>query len=160
MSQPATTTVPEIIDLAVDAHLTGATGLASAVADIAPGESRLILLDVSMVTSVTASGLADVVQALRAARARGSDLRIWGRSGQFTDAHRHRGLDRVFRVFPDRASAAWRDAGLDPQPAHVHPAGVYPARVYPSSANRSADSAVRRGRHAAGDIRQGWQIAA
>lgn len=98
-------TARDVVDLAVHDDLNAETGLAAAVADTSAGAARLILVDVSTVTAVTASGMADLVQAFRAARAAGCDLRVWGWSEPFVAAHRDRGLHRVFRIFPDRTDA-------------------------------------------------------
>ncbi|GAA1482142.1 hypothetical protein GCM10009624_25820 [Gordonia sinesedis] len=109
----------DVVDLAVHDDLNAQTGLAAAVADTSAGAARLILVDVSTVTTVTASGMADLVQAFRAARAAGCDLRVWGWSEPFAAAHRTRGLHRVFRIFPDRTDAVGRARRVERRPQYL-----------------------------------------
>lgn len=67
--------------------------------------ATLVLVDVSSVTSVRPSGVADLLHAVRHMRTTGGDLRLYGYSSAFDDALRALDLARVLRVHPDRDSA-------------------------------------------------------
>lgn len=99
-------TAIEITDVSAAAGLVSGVGLAAIVADAAESGGCLILLDVSEVTTVTHAGVAELLQAFRAARTRQCDLRLWGTSASLSGAQRRYGLDQVFRIYPDRSSAS------------------------------------------------------
>lgn len=81
------------------------TGLHHRVAGACADGARLILVDISGVTGVTPSGLADLLHAWRAARSHGGDLRAYGHSPALADAMAALDLGRVFTIHPDRHEA-------------------------------------------------------
>lgn len=74
-----------------------------------------VLVNISGVTQVTASGLAGVLELLRLARSRGGDVRLYGISLAVADAQEASRLTSVIRIYVRRDQAA----GADAQPASV-----------------------------------------
>lgn len=89
----------------------------------------IVLIDVSGVTNVTASGVAGLLELLRLARLRGGDLRIHGTSQAVVDAQEAAHLTNINRVYAGRDEAV--SAGPEPDPnaarrrhRHARPAPV------------------------------------
>ncbi|MGW0038723.1 hypothetical protein [Gordonia sp. NPDC003376] len=100
-----TSPVGEALDIRLAATADVRTGLSWHVVDASRRGVRLVLLDVSPVVSVTPSGLADLLHAVRYMRARGGDLRVYGQSRALGDALRALDLAKVLTVHPDREGA-------------------------------------------------------
>lgn len=80
----------------------------------------LLLVDISEITQVTASGMAGMLEIQRLVRSRGGDVRMYGSSPAVRDAQFTSQLATINRVYPDRARAV----------------SGRPARSLPSSAPR------------------------
>jgi cellulose synthase (UDP-forming) len=68
-------------------------------------ERSLVLIDISEVTTVTPSGVAAMLDLLRAMRSRDGDLRLFGSSRAFTRAHEVLALSHVTRLHISQAAA-------------------------------------------------------
>lgn len=78
----------------------------------------LLLVDISEITQVTASGMAGMLEIQRLVRSRGGDVRMYGSSPAVRDAQFASALATINRVYPDRARAlVGRPAGSPPSPA-------------------------------------------
>lgn len=117
-------------DVAIEGRLDAASALRLRVpvTEAIQDGPAMVLIDVSAVTQVTASGLAGMLELLRLARARGGELRLYGTSQAVADAQLVAQLTQVSRVYPGRQDA------LD----------AVPSRVPPTARTRSR----RRARHA------------
>lgn len=118
-----------------------------------------MLVDISGVTQVTASGLAGMLELLRLARSRGGDVRLYGISLAVADAQEASRLTSVTRIYVRRDQAA--QSGAQP-PTLANPArskrgpvgalrsisggrsgsGVAPAQAQPSAATPQSGRAV------------------
>lgn len=67
---------------------------------------QLILIDVSLVTTVTPSGAAAMLELLRMVRAGGGDLRMFGDSRGFASAHETMSLSHLTRLYRGRDEAS------------------------------------------------------
>lgn len=77
------------------------------------GGHHHVVLDMTRVTFIDSSGFAVLVSALKRLRASGGDLRIAGADKTVRSAMRISGLDQIFGLYPDNASAvADQGAGL------------------------------------------------
>ena len=99
----------ETADVRVSGRLEVKSRLCDDVARACSGGARLVLVDVGEVTTVTPSGMAELMHAVRWARSRRADLRIYGTSVAMLDALDALDLGRVMVLYTDRAAAADRD---------------------------------------------------
>jgi cellulose synthase (UDP-forming) len=83
-----------------------ALDLRSDVAQVVDLSGRIILIDVSLVTTVTPSGAATMLELLRMVRSRGGDLRMFGDSRGFASAHETMSLSHVTRLYSGRDEAS------------------------------------------------------
>lgn len=97
--------VGEVHDLRLVGRIDAQAGLAAGVIWAVDHGARLVVVDVTHVTEVRQSGLAELLTAIRGARSRRADVRFWGSSSALVAALSDSGLDRVFRVHDDRAAA-------------------------------------------------------
>jgi cellulose synthase (UDP-forming) len=72
----------------------------------------LVLLDVSAVSVITASGVAALFDLLRLVRSRGGDLRLYGASPAFRAAHAAHRLESVLRLYAAEPDAARSTASV------------------------------------------------
>lgn len=98
-------------DVRVSGRLDVKSRLGDDVARACAGGASLVLVDVGKVTTVTPSGMAELMHAVRWARSRQADLRIYGTSVAILDALDALDLNRVMVLYTDRAAAADRDQG-------------------------------------------------
>lgn len=116
---PPTTPPPmEVVpDNVADLRVVGRLDVASSVHDdverVCADGARLVLVDVAGVSAVTPSGVADLMHAIRWARSRRSDLRIFGSSPAVADALYALQLDKVLVLYADREAAVRRDRGAE-----------------------------------------------
>lgn len=112
---------PDLRDVAVAGRLDAAAvlNLREAVVQACADGPVKILVNISGVTQVTASGLAGMLELLRLARARGGDVRLYGVSLAVADAQEASQLTSITRIYVHREQAA--GAGLD-RPALANPA--------------------------------------
>jgi cellulose synthase (UDP-forming) len=80
--------------------------LRSDVAQVAALWGQIILVDVSLVTTVTPSGAAAMLELLRMVRARGGDLRMFGESRGFASAREAMSLSHLTRLYSGRDEAS------------------------------------------------------
>jgi cellulose synthase (UDP-forming) len=66
----------------------------------------MVLIDISSVTMVTPSGAAAMLDLLRMVRAHGGELRMFGASKGFTQAHEAMALEAVTRLYSGRDEAS------------------------------------------------------
>ncbi|MEE3851427.1 STAS domain-containing protein [Gordonia sp. LSe1-13] len=102
------------LDIALDGAADVTTRLRLRVAEACSRGARLVLLDVSGLTTVTPSGVADLLHAMRAARTQGADLRAYGHSPVLTDALEALDLRKVFTVHANRQHAIDRTRPTGP----------------------------------------------
>ncbi|WP_347109704.1 STAS domain-containing protein [Paenarthrobacter sp. S56] len=95
------------IDLALEGSLDAASVLAVR-RDCAVAASNgpiLVLLDVTEVTSIGASGVVGLLEVLHLLRARGGDVRLFGSSGALDDTNLQAHLGHVARIYATRQAA-------------------------------------------------------
>jgi anti-sigma B factor antagonist len=107
-----------IVDLTCGEHLdAGVTlSLRETTVRAAADGPVLVLLDVSGIRAIDASGVVGLLEVLRQVRSRGGDLRLHGTSRALNDAGLQGHLGHVARIYRDRQEAAVGGAG--PQPSH------------------------------------------
>jgi len=109
LSHAPTTTPPSLIsrDLSLVGTMDAATVLAirQESAKAATDGPVLVLLDITAVTSVGASGVVGLFEVLHLLRARGGDLRLFGRSAALDDTRLQAHLGQVARIYGSREEA-------------------------------------------------------
>jgi anti-sigma B factor antagonist len=109
-----------VIDLACSGPLDAAVTLTlrDAVVRAAADGPVLVLLDVSGIRALDASGVVGLVEVLRQVRSRGGDLRLHGTSPALIDAQLEAHLGQVARIYPDRRHA--ENGGASPERGDGH----------------------------------------
>lgn len=104
---PALSASPAVVDLpAVDAlDARAVLALRGPVTDAVADGPAVVLLDLSRVGTVTPSGVAGLLDLLRAARSRGGDLRVHGMPLAVRRAYRPLRLDTLVRLHVSRDAA-------------------------------------------------------
>ncbi|SEJ64535.1 anti-anti-sigma factor [Arthrobacter sp. yr096] len=110
----ATPTSLTACDLRIQGAMDAATVLAirQDSAKAATDGPILILLDITEVTSVGASGVVGLLEVLHLLRARGGDLRLFGSSAALDDTRLQAHLGQVARIYGTREEAV--DGGTSP----------------------------------------------
>lgn len=98
------------------------------------GRPVLVLLDVSRVSSIQASGVAGLLELLREVRSRGGDLRLHGSSSDLDVARLQAHLGHVARIYADPGSAI--EGGSRPAAQRGIQRRETPARVPPLKLGR------------------------
>ncbi|WP_181408463.1 STAS domain-containing protein [Schumannella sp. 10F1B-5-1] len=107
LTAPVTSTAPLAVDLEVDGALDAAAVLRlrrDVVASQVDGPA-IVLVDVTGVDRVTASGIAGLLELLRIARSAGGELRVVGESAGLATARAALQLTTVVAVYRGRAHA-------------------------------------------------------
>jgi anti-sigma B factor antagonist len=120
VTPPVTVQTPpalELRDMALQGRLDGAAvlKLRDQVNEALQDRPANILVDISGVTQVTASGLAGVLELLHLARSRGGDVRLYGVSLAIADAQEASRLTAVTRIYVRRDLAAQGGPARPPQ---------------------------------------------
>ncbi|GAA3274137.1 STAS domain-containing protein [Paenarthrobacter aurescens] len=85
----------------------------------------LVLLNVTAVRSVAASGVVGLFEVLHLLRSRGGDLRLFGTSNELQDTRLQAHLGHVARIYPTREEAV--DGGAAPgRPRRLSPGSRWP----------------------------------
>jgi ABC-type transporter Mla MlaB component len=107
---------PVTHDLTLDGPLDAAATLAlrGPVTQVVQDGPVLILVNVTGVTKVTASGVAGVLELRRLARSRGADVRLYGVSHAVVQAQMASELTAITRVYSSREAAVRGGRGVPP----------------------------------------------
>ena len=100
---------PAVYDVAVIGVWDVSSSVHNDVGQLCADGVTLVLVDVSGVSRVTPSGMADLMNAVRSARRHRADLRIFGHSPAVADALDALGLGEILVLYPDRNAALIRE---------------------------------------------------
>lgn len=95
----------DIADVAVSGLWGASSSVHDQVGRLCASGAKLVLVDVGGVSSVTPSGMADLMHAVRSARRFRADLRIFGHSPAVADALHALELGKILVLYPDRSAA-------------------------------------------------------
>lgn len=137
-------------DLALRGSLDATTtlGLRVGVTESVQDGPAVVLLDVSGVTSVTASGVAATLELLRLARSRGGDLRLHGTSEAVAHAQLAARLTQITRVYASREEAVAAAPSRQDVAPSLFETGRRQARERLDRAHRSAHRHAHSTAHA------------
>lgn len=109
-----------LVDAAADGHHRAATRFDAEAALVLRSDivcaleqpSPVVLIDISAVSTVTPSGAAAMVDLMRMVHACGADLRLFGDSRAFAQAHKAMALSRITRIYLGREEASRMPSAL------------------------------------------------